>query len=142
MEREPRRKGGERARKRKFEETEMVLAEKTWDKVIGQTKTWYGEKTQIGQTKNDVEKVDEEAREVIGQTHTCRGERTRIGQTKIDEEKVGEEAREAAVGETSSRATKTETCKRGLEDVGCGEEAELVGKDALTEAEKMPVECV
>jgi hypothetical protein len=70
MEREPRRKGGERARKTKFEETEMVLAEKTWGKVIGQTKTWYGEKKQIGQTKNDVEKVGKEAREVIGQTHT------------------------------------------------------------------------
>jgi hypothetical protein len=66
MEREPRRKGGERARKTKFEETEMVLAEKTWDKVIGQTKPWYGEKTQIGQTKNDVEKVGEEARVFAG----------------------------------------------------------------------------
>ncbi len=117
----------------------MVLAEKTWDKGIGQTKTLYGEKTQIGQTKIDVEKVGEEAREVIGQTQTFHGERT---QTKIDEEKVGEEAREVAEGETSSRATKTETCKRGLEDVGCGEGAELVGKEALVEAEKMPVECV
>ncbi len=38
MEREPRRKGGEKARKTKFEETEMVVAEKTWDKAIGQTK--------------------------------------------------------------------------------------------------------
>ncbi len=71
IEREPRRKGGEEARKTKFEETEMIVAEKTWDKVIGQIKTWYEEKTQIGQTQNDVEKVGEETREVIGQTQTC-----------------------------------------------------------------------
>ncbi len=68
----------------------MVVAAKTWDKAIGQTKILYGEKTQIGQTQNDVEKVGEEARKVIGQTQTFHGERTKIGQTKIDEEKVGE----------------------------------------------------
>ncbi len=48
----------------------MVEAEKTLDKAIGQTKIWYGEKTLIGQTQNEVEKVGEEAREVIGQTQT------------------------------------------------------------------------
>ncbi len=70
MEREPRRKGGEETRKTKFEETEMVEAEKMPDEAIGQTKIGYGEKTLIGQTQNGVEKVSEEAREVIGNTQT------------------------------------------------------------------------
>ena len=70
MEREPRRKGGEETRKTKFEETEMVEAEKTPDEAIGQTKMGSGEKTLIGQTQNGVEKVSEEAREVIGHTQT------------------------------------------------------------------------
>ena len=70
MEREPRRKGGEETRKTKFEETEMVEAEKTPDEAIGQTKMGSGEKTLIGQTQNGVEKMSEEAREVIGHTQT------------------------------------------------------------------------
>jgi hypothetical protein len=70
MEREPRRKGGEETRKTKFEETEMVEAEKTPDEAIGQTKMGSGEKTLIGQTQNRVEKMSEEAREVIGHTQT------------------------------------------------------------------------
>ncbi len=44
----------------------MVEAEKTLDKATGQTTTWYGEKTLIGQTQNEVGKEGEEAREVIG----------------------------------------------------------------------------
>ena len=93
------RKGGEKTRKTKFEETKKVLSEET--------------QLEIG----------EGAREkVIGQTQRFFREKTRMGQAKIDVEKVGGEARAAAVGETSSRVTKNETRKRGLGGANCGEE--------------------
>ncbi len=117
--RKPRRKLDEETRKTKFAKTEIVGAGKT--------------QLEIG----------ERARETaIGQTQIFYREKTTIGQTKIEGGKVGEEGRKAAVRETSSCTTKTETRTRELEGVGCGEGASLVGKEALAEAKKKPVECV
>ncbi len=93
------RKGDEKTRKTKFEESKKILSEKT--------------RLEIGEGVWG---------KVNGQTQRFSREKTRIGQAKIDGEKVGGEAREAAVGETSSRVTKDETRKRGLGGTNCGEE--------------------
>ena len=93
------RKGGERTRKTKFEETKKFLSEQT--------------QLEIGEGAWG---------KVIGQTQRFSREKTRIGQAKIDGEKMGGEARKAAMGETSSRVTKNETRKRGLGGAKCGEE--------------------